>query len=234
MFPSTLQCHLRVQCVEPHPFTRSNVALQGDECQYSHDGKLEPCKQLVLHGICRFGPGCHFSHDALPEYAVAPLQEWFKEQDQLKQDRSAKHAADQQTKASTPQQHSHMVTGSDHMMMDDDDNMMVEPDNGPQNNSNADNDQPVATDGDPSSSQGPDDMSTLQNGDAGPACYVSWDDGWQKMYAGKLKQKKQTQAAPPDPATFAPLSGPYKDWNDGWKHLFAKSLNTPAAQDHDS
>ena len=66
--------------------------LQGDTCQYSHDDTIEPCKQLVLHGVCRFGPNCHFSHEPLPAYAVAPLQDWFKEQDQLKLDRSARSA----------------------------------------------------------------------------------------------------------------------------------------------
>ena len=188
----------------------------------------------MLHGVCRFGPACRFSHDPLPGDAVAPLQEWFKEQDQMKQERSGKHAADQLISAITPsQQHSHLDTCYD-QMIDDDEDMMVTPDDGPQDTCTANDEQPVSTDGGPFSSQRTDDVSIPQNGDVGPACYHSWDDGWRKMYAGRLKLEKLTQATPPDPATFAPLSGPYKDWNDGWKHVFANSSIMPAAQDHDS
>ena len=187
--------------------------MQGEDCQYSHDNKLEPCKQLVLHGECRFGPGCHFSHEPLPEYAVGPLQEWFKEQDQLKQDRSDRCVQEQ---AGDNAHHHHQQPFA---LSEDADNV-----------SNDEGQVGVGVDDSfQAASQGI-DGTLLSSPEHVQARYTDWTDSWKKLFAGRLQLRKKRRAAPPDPSTFAALSGPYTNWNDGWKKLFTQNMSQ--VQDH--
>ena len=201
------------------PGVRVSGTLQGDKCPYSHDTKLEPCKQLVLRGECRFGPACHFSHGPLPEDAVMPLQEWFREQDLLKEVRCGAQAQKPNLPPEVktdPQAEPDHIAEKDAMMDDCDDDCQ----------GNADKAQLMSDAYPASSSQEPDQSSALHAGSVAAGGYRSWQDGWQKLYADRLKLRNQIPAAPPDPATFAPLTGPYKSWNDGWKSLFAKNAPT--------
>ena len=185
--------------------------MQGEGCQYSHDNKLEPCKQLVLHGECRFGPGCHFSHEPLPEHAVAPLQEWFKEQDQLKQDRSDRRAEEQSGDNAHHHQYHHQqpaaLTEDNHNMSDEEGQVGDGVDDRFQG-----------------ASQGVDGALLSGFGHV-QAHYRDWTDSWQQLFAGRLQLRKKRRAAPPDPSTFAALSGPYTNWNDGWKKLFTQNMS---------
>ena len=185
--------------------------MQGEDCPYSHDNKLEPCKQLVLHGECRFGPGCHFSHEPLPEYAVVALQEWFKEQDQLKQDRSDRRAQEQAGDSPHHHRHHHQQPAA---LMEVDDYMSDEEGEVRPGLDGSCQAAPQGVHGTPLSSPG-----HVQ------ARYRDWTDSWQKMFAGRLQLRKKRRAAPPDPSTFAALSGPYANWNDGWKKLFTQNMS---------
>lgn len=182
--------------------------MQGEDCQYSHDNKLEPCKQLVLHGECRFGPDCHFSHEPLPEYAVTSLQEWFKEQDQLKQDRSDRRGQEQASDLAHHHQHHHQQPAA---LTEDVEYMSEEGEVGVDDSFQA-------------ASQGVDGTLLSSPGPV-QARYRDWTDGWQKLFVGRLKLRKKRHAAPPDPSTFAALSGPYTNWNDGWKKLFTQNMS---------
>lgn len=184
--------------------------MQGDACPYSHEGTQEPCKQLVLHGVCRFGPNCHFSHDPLPAYAVEPLQEWFREQDQLKLDRSACPA--HQAVQATPNQSSPAIPHSDGIEQEGD-----------------------AAKGNTTALAALNTVckpSSETNSSAVPQ-YASWKDGWMKLYGTRLQglpkdgvHNIRTQAEPA--AAFLPLSGPYTSWQDGWNRLFAKDKLKPS------
>ena len=184
--------------------------MQGVDCQYSHDNKLEPCKQLVLHGVCRFGPGCHFSHDPLPEYAVAPLQDWFKEQDQMKQDRSDNRAQEQADDSTHDHHHCQpaALTEDNDQMSDEDGQVSVDLDDSFQEVGNSRT-----------------DCASLPSSGHAKARYNDWTDSWQKLFADRLQLRKRTRITPPDPATFASLSGPYSNWNDGWKKLFLQNTS---------
>ena len=177
--------------------------MQGDTCQYSHDDTIEPCKQLVLHGVCRFGPNCHFSHEPLPAYAVAPLQDWFKEQDQLKLDRSARSA--EEARQLTP----------DPLHLPDDFAQATA-----QQSDTAD----IPQDACPTPDQSP---SLVQANSAVPQ-YATWKDGWKTLYGTRLqglqssKGQTQHQEIVDAAVAFEPLSGPYTSWQDGWNRLFAK------------
>lgn len=203
------------------PCPQHSVLMQGGDCPYSHDNKVEPCKQLVLHGVCRFGTDCHFSHAPLPGYAVGPLQEWFKEQDQLKQDRSDKRAQEQ---ANDSTHHQAASTEDYDRMCGEHGEVGIDFDDAFQDPGNSGRDQQAAGTHDQTLPQGVPCTSGRRHG---KAHYRDWADGWQELFAGRLKLKKQKRIVPPDPATFAPLSGPYTSWNDGWKKLFTQSM-TPA------
>ena len=183
-----------------------SVPMQGGGCPYSHDNKVEPCKQLVLHGVCRFGTDCHFSHAPLPGYAVGPLQEWFKEQDQLKQDRSDKRAQEQANDTT----HHQAASPEDYDRVSDEDGQ-------------AGNDLDDAFQVPWKSGSHLQPASIREQTSPRRAHYEDWADGWQELFAGRLQRKKQKRIVPPDPATFAPLSGPYTSWNDGWKKLFTQN-----------
>lgn len=203
------------------PCPQFSVPSQGEDCPYGHENKVEPCKQLVLHGVCRFGTKCHFSHAPLPGYAVAPLQEWFKEQDQLKQDRSHKSAQEQ---ADDSIHHQAAATQDYDRMSNEHAEVGIELDDAFQDPGNSGSNQQAAGIHDQTLPQG---VSCTWNPRHGKAHYKDWADGWQELFAGRLQREKQKRIGPPDPATFAPLSGPYTSWNDGWKKLFTQNT-TPA------
>ena len=246
MLASTLDCDTGV-CLIQYPQLGTCVKLlpdilQGEECPYSHDDIIEPCKQLVLNGICRFGENCHFSHDSLPEYAVEPLQEWFREQDQVKSDRTARLAEEQNASQQSPEmayldqaqtpgavvdpdaQSTQKLPQQDRQQdrqgtltaaclgNADGQNVSLEAQHCPQTL-----DLETAT-----------DQATLQ-----PACsdlvdsYESWTDGWQRLYASRLQALKTAtpkscqQTGNGAAAALEPLQGPYTSWQDGWNRLFA-------------
>ena len=169
--------------------------MQGDACPYSHDNTVEPCKQLVLHGVCRFGPNCHFSHEPLPAYAVAPLQEWFKEQDQLKQDRSAR-ATDEAM---------HM----DH-----------EASQSPGDVAPTASQQDATNSGDDTSAAADDCGAPLKYSSWTDPWRLLY--GTRLHNLGKRSAEPKAQSVTDNAAEFEPLSGPYSSWQDGWNRLFAR------------
>lgn len=213
--------------------------LQGENCQYSHNNALEPCKQLVLHGICRFGPSCHFSHDSLPEYAVVPLKEWFREQDQLKLDRSARLAEDLQGSEAQDVTDQHQLqTAAGSTEYCDQDRYPTEHD-GLQQQTGAEEQALTPSASSPS-------LQSTSEQDCGSAgsrqanagsglqqCYRHWTDGWQKLYANRLEHvrkrtQEELQKGSGDIAALSPLEGPYSTWKDGWNRLFSTESHQKA------
>lgn len=220
-----------------HFFQQGNCG-KGEECPYSHDDIVEPCKQLVLHGICHFGPNCHFSHDSLPEYAVEPLQEWFREQDQVKSDRTARLAEEQHASQQSPP-----MDNLDQLQIP---GAVVDPDaqNTPKLPQQDRQGTPAAA-----CLVNADDMKASEKGQHCPqhmymadasdqatqltTCltsadsYESWTDGWQRLYASRLQALKTAtplscqQTGNGAAAALEPLQGPYTSWQDGWNRLFA-------------
>ena len=211
---------------------RMYVSVQGDACPYSHEQIVEPCQQLVLSGICQFGQNCNFSHDSLPEYVVEPLQEWFREQQQVKKDRTAKeHIIQLQTAAN---------------------NHVIQPPFAA--NSNTQTAQALSEDTPPgaavaclpynihksmtaATSEHSHQESRLHADSNEPSLqltvraerYQSWTDGWQRVFANRLqdvKQSKQVQDQHHDTAALHPLQAPYTTWQDGWNRLFATQKQT--------
>ena len=182
----------------------AKAGLQGDACQYSHDDTIEPCKQLVLHGVCRFGPKCHFSHAPLPGYAVAPLQDWFKEQDQLKLDRSARSAEEA------------MQLTLNHA-------------GSPGDQADATMQTPDSANSKLRASSSPDLTQSVATASSVVPQYATWKDGWKQLYGTRLqslqnsKVQAQHQEVAAASAAFESLHGPYSSWQDGWNRLFAQN-----------
>lgn len=151
---------------------------------------------------------------------MVPLQDWFAEQDQLKQDRADRCAQEQAVYNALhlyQQQHYQpaALTEDGYYMSDEEGELGV----GQQDSIQG-------------ASHGADGILLSRPGCV-QACYRHWTDGWQRLFAGRLQlmRKKRHDAPPaPDPSTFAPLSGPYTNWNDGWKKLFTQ--NVSPTQDH--
>ena len=200
--------------------------MQAESCPYSHDDALEPCKQLVLNGTCSFGAACHFSHDPLPGYAVAPLREWFKEQDQLKVDRSARLAkeasptSDAAASAEPQQVHTDSPAGCSCVQ---------------EAETSLNQQTPAAATATaavtllvhaPSPQLVPDKPCSAPLSSPMPAKrglqthYRSWTDGWEIMYAGRAGRPK-AQGTDVDASAFMPLESPYTSWQDGWHRLFS-------------
>ena len=208
-------------------------SLQGKACQYSHDEAVDPCKQLVLHGICRRGAACLYSHDPLPQYAVAPLKEWFAEQDQLKLDRAARRDEEAQPAADCSSTEAHQIDidagkcneGFDEVSCMDDGGEGVGNQASPAAAHSAvtvlapgvhgTNMQPTPEQPGHQSllSPMPAEMGRYER-------YHSWADPWEKMYGERLK--KATHEADFAACDFEPLEGSYTSWQDGWNRLFAK------------
>ena len=216
-------------CTPRMPFlwqahTNRLLTLQGEACQYSHDETVDPCKQLVLHGICRRGAACPYSHDPLPQYAVAPLKDWFAEQDQLKQDRAARRHEETQPAADCSFTEAHEMNidadgfdeGLDEVSCIDN----VGDGLGKQISSAAAGAQ--ATNMQPTPEQpGHQPFSLPMPAERGQhERHQSWTDPWQKMYSERLK--KATHDADFAASKFEPLESPYTSWQDGWNRLFAK------------
>ena len=206
-------------------YSRTVCNAQGEACQYSHNNALEPCKQLVLHGICRFGPKCHFSHDSLPEYAVVPLKEWFKEQDQLKVDRAAMHTEEQQPMVTDhmKQQHCEAAAFVEDVL---ESGIAEQMNSGQQGSAEVQGASPATV----GSLQLTPQQHQYQAGSrlaaaAAASCirYQSWTDGWKRVYHNRLQHMKKIpkmQQDSQDPSTFKPLEAPYSTWQDGWNRLF--------------
>lgn len=205
--------------------------MQGEACPYSHANIAEPCKQLVLDGICQAGPSCPSSHASLPEYAVQPLQEWFREQDQLqlartascvqdpsplKQDGTAYPAAQQRVQGSAAQQAGLVLSvGNMHATASA---------------------LPLSGDAAARADASCPELQ-LQQGVSPTAPvsrravkrYSSWTDGWCRLYAKKLHglaTPEPVQLEGSDEAALHPLQGPYTSWHDGWNRLFASQENS--------
>lgn len=160
---------------------------------------------MVVHGVCRFGPSCHFSHNQLPAYAVAPLQDWFKEQDQLKLDRSARLAGEAE---GSPTLH--------HLQAAD----------APQLNS------PSECPPDAGLGQLGEEQPSIvghssrqSSPSGGVPRYSSWKEPWERLCAPSIQAKQQAkeQQGLTGDVDCRPLSGPYASWQDGWNKLFAQN-----------
>ncbi len=197
--------------------------MQGEACQYSHDEKVDPCKQLVLHGICRRGTACPYSHDPLPQYAVAPLKDWFAEQDQLKLDRAARRDEEAQPAVDCSFTEAHQIDidadgcdeGLDEVScLDNVGDGMGRQTSSAAAGAHGTNMQPTPEQsGHQSLSPTPAEMGQYEQ-------YQSWTDPWDKMYGDRLK--KAMHEADFAASDFEPLESPYTSWQDGWNRLFAK------------
>ncbi len=203
--------------------------MQGEACQYSHDETVDPCKQLVLHGICRRGAACPYSHDPLPQYAVAPLKDWFAEQDQLKLDRAARRDEQTQPAAECSFTEAHQTNiGADGFNEGfaevscignggggvGNDTSLAAAHSAAKGLAHGINMQLMPEQlGHQSLISLPAEMGQYER-------YQSWTDPWQKMYGERLK--KATHEADFAASDFEPLESPYTSWQDGWHRLFAK------------
>ena len=211
------------------------VPAQGDACPYSHEDIVEPCKQLVLNGICHFGQNCSFSHDSLPEYAVGPLQEWFREQQQVKEDRTAKLAEEQRFQLQNAV-NSHAIQPLFTARSSAKTAQILSEDSPPGaaaafQQHDTKNTMPAAMP--EHNHQDPrlhaDGMEPALQATVQAERYQSWTDGWQRLFASRLqdmKQSKQMQEEHQDTAALHPLQGPYTTWQDGWNRLFATQKQT--------
>ncbi|KAI7866631.1 hypothetical protein BDF14DRAFT_821374 [Spinellus fusiger] len=65
---STNQClflHTGPSFITVCRFFKTNSCHNGDDCAYSHDLSLEPCRFFHVKGICESGASCPFSHEPL-------------------------------------------------------------------------------------------------------------------------------------------------------------------------
>ncbi len=207
--------------------------MQGEACQYSHDETVDPCKQLVLHGICRRGAACLYSHDPLPQYAVAPLKDWFAEQDQLKLDRAARRDEETQPAADCSFTDAHQID-IDAYSLDEGLDEVSCIDNvgdgfGKQTSPAAAHSAATVlalgahgTNMQPTPEQpGHQPFSSPMPAERGQhEQYQSWTDPWEKMYGERLK--KAMHEADFAASEFEPLESSYTSWQDGWNRLFAK------------
>lgn len=151
---------------------------------------------------------------------MGPLQAWFKEQDQLKLDRSDKQAQEQ---ANNSAHHQATATVDDcGRMSNEDEETSLGSGQGFEDPGNSGSSQQAASIHDQASPQG--FACTSSQGRAEPQ-YSDWTDGWQELFADRLQLRKRRRIVPPDPATFAPLSAPYTSWNDGWQKLFSQNTS---------
>ncbi|KAL0022029.1 hypothetical protein WJX77_007813 [Trebouxia sp. C0004] len=234
------KCSKGESCPFPHtgmPVTRfiscrffqQGKCGKGEACQYSHDEKVDPCKQLVLHGICQRGAACLYSHDPLPQYAVAPLKDWFAEQDQLKLDRVARRDEETQTAADCSFTEAHQIdTDADGL---DEGSCM---DSGGAGFGNQISPAAAhsaatvlapgahATNMQPTPEQlGHQLLLSLMPAEMGQhERYQSWTDPWERMYGERLKTT--THEADFAASHLEPLESSYTSWQDGWNRLFAK------------
>ncbi|KAA6427889.1 MAG: hypothetical protein FRX49_02551 [Trebouxia sp. A1-2] len=214
------KCSKGESCPFPH------TGMPGEACQYSHDATVDPCKQLLLHGNCQRGAVCLYSHDPLPQYAVAPLKDWFAEQDQLKLDRAARR--DQETQpavdCSFTEAHQNDIDadGLDEVSCIDNGGDGVGTQTSPAAAHSAAKVLAHATNVQHTPQQpGHQFLSSPMPAEMGQyERYKSWTSPWEKMYGERLKTAThQTDFAA---SKFEPLESSYTSWQDGWNRLFAK------------
>lgn len=206
--------------------------MQAESCPYSHDDTLEPCKQLVLNGTCGFGAACRFSHGPLPGYAVAPLREWFKEQDQLKVDRATRLAQEasptSDAAASAEPQHVHTDSPAGCSRIQEAEislDQLTPPASSSAAAAAAAASITLLADA-PSLQLIPDKPESAPLSSPMPAeaglhtHYRSWTDGWEIMYAGRAG-RAEAQGTAVDASAYMPLESPYTSWQDGWHRLFS-------------